>query len=603
MSYQEIELTRIRPSKMNPRKAFEGPKFDELVDSVRKKGVLQPIVVRLIDPPGGPSFEIVAGERRWRAMKQIAAENGKDVAYTIPAMVRDLTEDEAFEVMTIENLQREDLSEREEAEGFKAYLKRKGEEALPELALKTSIDPRYIRRRVRILSLPKEVLKAWEDGKLKYGHLEQLRRLEDPEQIKGFFKEVLRRESSVEYLKSEIDRISVPLGKAQFKTSEAGCKTCPSNSAFQKDLFGMDTGKASCLNPECFKDHSVAWLTANWDQSSFKKNFGTNGFRLFDYGQSGRLSYEGFYGENPKKECKACKDFVSLLSARNVGEVHHERACVNPACYRKTFQIKRSLGRQTDPKERAEKRAETQGVLFREEFFKERIPRAIESVDQEDKRVDYLALASLLYSNRRLHGWFFKSLPPDTQNMLDQDAAGEPPEWYELEPEEIWKALQNQPLQFVRLLLRDAAGQAIMQPEFRPEGRYQVGRSLGMDLAKEWRIHESYLQAKTKAEILDIGDKLGITSDVRALTFLTENLHKKGSWGACKKGELIRVFLESGVDLAGKVPEEILVKEQKCRVCGCDDDHACPGGCFWVEPDLCSACAGKKKGRKKGKPK
>lgn len=146
MSYQDVELSRIKANPMNPRKHFGGPKDDELVASIRSKGVLQPIVIR----PKGKDFELVAGERRWRAASAVAKENGGLAGTTIPAMVRELTDDEAFDVMTIENLQREDLSEREEAEGFKAYLDRKGEDALPDLSSRTGIDPRYIRRRGRL---------------------------------------------------------------------------------------------------------------------------------------------------------------------------------------------------------------------------------------------------------------------------------------------------------------------------------------------------------------------------------------------------------------------------------------------------------------------
>jgi ParB/RepB/Spo0J family partition protein len=83
MSYQEIELSRIKPNPSNPRKHFDGPKFDELVDSIRIKGILQPIVIR----PKDEIFEIVAGERRWKAACKIAEENGGLQDQKIPAMV------------------------------------------------------------------------------------------------------------------------------------------------------------------------------------------------------------------------------------------------------------------------------------------------------------------------------------------------------------------------------------------------------------------------------------------------------------------------------------------------------------------------------------
>ena len=113
-TYQEISLSEIKVNPRNPRKGFEGQKFDQLVASIREKGVIEPIVVRR----KGKGFEIVAGERRFRAQCQVNPES------SIAAVVRELSEDEAFEFMIIENLQREDLTEMEEAQSFllKAFL-------------------------------------------------------------------------------------------------------------------------------------------------------------------------------------------------------------------------------------------------------------------------------------------------------------------------------------------------------------------------------------------------------------------------------------------------------------------------------------------------
>ena len=166
--YQEIELQRLQPNPLNPRKRFSGAKFDELVASIREKGVIEPILAR---PMGDDRLEIVAGERRYRASLTVAETGGGLNGQKIPALVRELSDDDAFDIMCIENLHREDLTELEEAEGFKTYLDKRGPEALPDLAERTGINPRYIRRRVAVLSLPKKTLKAWEKGDLKYGHL------------------------------------------------------------------------------------------------------------------------------------------------------------------------------------------------------------------------------------------------------------------------------------------------------------------------------------------------------------------------------------------------------------------------------------------------
>jgi hypothetical protein len=107
---------------------------------------------------------------------------------------------------------------------------------------------------------------------------------------------------------------------------------------------------------------------------------------------------------------------------------------------------------------------------------------------------------------------------------------------------------------------RMAVGEAIMQKaQTHAEYRHYVALHLGIDLAKEWRLNKEYLEKKTITEILTLLNKLGIAKDKKALAYLAETLNKKpGRFDTCKKQELIKCILESGVDLAGKVPEEIL---------------------------------------------
>jgi len=113
---QEIPLTAIELNPWNPRGKIEGPKFEELKDSIREKGVLQPILVRPLSAKG--KFGLIFGERRLKAKIEIATENRGPEGFTIPAKVRELTDDQAFDLMMIENLQREDLTDLEEARGF-----------------------------------------------------------------------------------------------------------------------------------------------------------------------------------------------------------------------------------------------------------------------------------------------------------------------------------------------------------------------------------------------------------------------------------------------------------------------------------------------------
>ena len=123
----------------------------------------------------------MAGERCLRGSLQVHKGNGKGA--TIPALVRNLTYEEAIEFMTIENLQREDLNELEDARAFQTYLTLKGTDAVEDLASTIGVDPRYIRRRVRVLNFPKKALDLWAKGAMRYGHLEQFLRLGTKQEV------------------------------------------------------------------------------------------------------------------------------------------------------------------------------------------------------------------------------------------------------------------------------------------------------------------------------------------------------------------------------------------------------------------------------------
>ncbi len=182
-TYGMVELGQISPSPMNPRKDFPQQKLDELVASIKLKGVIQPIVIRPVEGKPAP-YEIVVGERRYKASIEAGCAG-------IPAIVREMTDDEAYDFMLIENLHRDDLTEREEADSFKAYTDRHGDDGILALAEKTGIKPGYIRSRIRVLELPAAVLKAWDKGDLAFGHLQQLLRVpaEACEEVFGWIME------------------------------------------------------------------------------------------------------------------------------------------------------------------------------------------------------------------------------------------------------------------------------------------------------------------------------------------------------------------------------------------------------------------------------
>ena len=157
-----IPIEKIQPNRDQPRKAFSEEELSELKNSIESKGLLQPIIVR----EKGGYYEIVAGERRWRAA-QLAQ------LHEIPALIKELTDIEVLEIAIIENIQRSNLNPYEEALGYKQLLE-KFNYTQEELASNLGKSRVYITNLTRLLNLPDSVLKFLKDGTITVGHARAL---------------------------------------------------------------------------------------------------------------------------------------------------------------------------------------------------------------------------------------------------------------------------------------------------------------------------------------------------------------------------------------------------------------------------------------------
>ena len=160
-----LDVNEIRPNPYQPRKYFDFASLQELADSIKQNGVMQPISVRVIH---GCSYELVAGERRLRAAKMADCTE-------IPAMIIEASDRESAVYALVENLQRQDLNFLEEAEGYQNLMEDYGM-TQEEIALKTGKSQSSISNKLRILKLPKEVKKALVDRKLSERHARALLR-------------------------------------------------------------------------------------------------------------------------------------------------------------------------------------------------------------------------------------------------------------------------------------------------------------------------------------------------------------------------------------------------------------------------------------------
>src|ERR1700737_166509 len=182
---QDLDITLISPNPYQPRHDVAGPEFDELVASVRRHGVLQPVVAR----PTEGGFQIVAGERRFRAAQAAGLA-------TIPAVVREITDREALEVALIENLRREDLNPMERA---RAYLRLAGEFGLTQEEVADAVggSRSSVANTLRLIDLPEEVQQAIDQGRLTEGHGRALLGVSDRKRLLELWEHVERRGLSV----------------------------------------------------------------------------------------------------------------------------------------------------------------------------------------------------------------------------------------------------------------------------------------------------------------------------------------------------------------------------------------------------------------------
>ncbi|MBP7526765.1 MAG: ParB/RepB/Spo0J family partition protein [Syntrophorhabdaceae bacterium] len=533
-----LTLEEILPNPKNPRKTFNDGPFTELVASIREKGVLQPIIVRpRVDfADDEKKYEIVAGERRWRA----SATAG---ALTIPAIIRELSDQEAFDIMVIENLQREDLDPLEEARAFEAYAKEGGD--IEDLASKIGSDPRYIRRRVRILTLPEEVLTGWRDGKISLGHLEQLMRLSRKEDILQYYKETVGgyRGGSVAGLREAIDDRSPELSTALFDTGD--CETCTMNTSMQGGIFGTDfiREKVLCLNSKCFKKKQVDYLTGHWSETKTGAKFHTKGFRLKDEVKWDQ--FNAFWGQHANQllQCLECENFVSIIELS--GRVYYERSCVgDKQCYRSVVSGKDKSGSGASGKNT---RVNDIGPEFQDKFYRERIPAMAHALPFDEAPVLRIVAQALINNSERTRGWFLKDM-------------GIKHEWNE--QDKVWKALEAMEAEEIRIWIRRIANYLTlddMQIGFGLNVKHQMAKHLGIDIAAEWVLHKEFLQRKTIPEILAICKELKLFEGPGVKEFASTTLKLKSEkYDTLKKKDLIRLILESGIDLKGKVPKEML---------------------------------------------
>jgi len=199
--YFVCPVEELKPHHQQPRKTFNDAKMAELVASIREKGVIQPLVVRHTDD----HYQIIAGERRWRAAQKAGLKE-------VPVVIQDVSEDWALEMALIENIQREDLNPIEEAEAYR-HLMSNFDLSQEEVARRVGRERPTVANALRLLRLPREIPQDVIDGQLSMGHARALLSLDGAARIKEARDQVVRKQFSVRQTEALVKKLKGSTGQ------------------------------------------------------------------------------------------------------------------------------------------------------------------------------------------------------------------------------------------------------------------------------------------------------------------------------------------------------------------------------------------------------
>ena len=423
---QEIPLRNIQESKTNPRRQFDEAKLTELAGNIRLHGVLQPILVRPL-PDGEPDqYELVAGARRYRASKLAGRE-------TIPASVRDLTDTECLELQLIENLQRADVHELDEARGYAALMQLQPDTYTVEtLAEKIGRSEKYVYARLRLMHLVDEIQEAFYTGKLTVAHAFEIARLQPDDQRRALaecfpqhrtaaalLKDKKAEAVTVRELRQWIEReIHLDITNAPFDPQDetllpaaGSCARCPKRTGSNPLLFPEVRQKSICTDRACYRAKVEAFVQI---RVTLLESAGEKALRVSQTpswqarNPKADVLYEGQYRKTQKKaECPQTKPAV-IMDGPNAGTLLH--VCRDEKCpvhakstrYQPTPQEKAARA-----KEALAERIEKQTRVRILDAIRKKLPTALSQADLEMSVLDYFR--RLGHDNHRrlcrVYGW------------------------------------------------------------------------------------------------------------------------------------------------------------------------------------------------------
>lgn len=423
---QDLLLEELHESPWNPRKHFPPKPLEELAESIREVGVLSPLLVRPAKRSGALAFdgyEIASGHRRYRAAKLAKLPE-------VPCIIQELDDQKFLEILTIENLQREDVHPLDEGEGYRTLMRQIGWD-VNAVAARVGKSTSYVYQRLKLAELIPAVKDAFLAEKITAGHAILIARLQPKDQADALkYCEGDRWDgpASVRDLAGWIEReIHLDLHKAPWNKDDAGllpaagaCRTCPKRTGFSPDLFPDVAKKDTCTDRVCFKGKLAAFIESKESEFAGRGQPLTHLADGYFYGKNekGVLS-AGSWREVKPRSCPHVRQGI-VTQGENLGQLKY--FCSANACkvHRGRYN---SVG---DPAatERYRKQQEADRVkLRREQVLRGRIVLAI-----RDKVKGPLGRADLELVVLAMSESLFDVCEDVTQQLIGWDPAEERPQ-------------------------------------------------------------------------------------------------------------------------------------------------------------------------------
>ncbi len=498
--------------------------MNELIESVKLKGILQPLLVR----KKNGKLEVIVGGRRLEAAQKAGLKE-------VPVIIHKAGDAEALEISVIENTQREDPDLMDEVDGFKRLVEL-GKHTSETLAFKIGKSLKYVATRMKLADLPadirKEIKRKMTAGEIGVGHALLFTRLKNKADMKTFLEE-LYVGMTVSDAEDELRQFSTRMSDAPFDLK--GCKTCPARTKNQTQLFPEIKDKDECMDSACFKGKTFDYYREYYKQieaQGFKVIRDDKGFlKLMSSKNALQIKDDKYYSNcrpnKYKSMCTKCKEnhvFFFFIKKNNYGDknVHHGEFCLNKKCFDKMNKISQSAkqdpgsGRTDDYS--YTKKAHINGG--RDRFLYAYLPPKIGDAPVVIKR---LAIFHILDKSSIKWNERFSTLIKENCTELKKG---------------LYQAILSIPDKKLMDVLTRTILLAI--PSTDSDVLLQAAPESGLDVLKSFRMDRDYLNTKTKAELLKFAKTLKLG----------------GLEASMKKPEMLEAVLKH--NLTGKVTPEIV---------------------------------------------